>query len=61
MNSYSKISIIFFCLVAGLYTTSSTAYAHNRDTLISRYSEFTELYSPEKLFIHTDKSLIYLE
>lgn len=38
------------------WANSSITWANNIDTLISRYSQFTELYSPEKLFIHTDKS-----
>lgn len=69
MNSNTKASYVILCMVAALAIISTElagqtspslaknniASAYKMDSLLNNYSQFTELYSPEKLFIHTDK------
>ena len=51
-----KKSTLFFTCSLLLY--SSNMWAQNiKDSVLSRYSKFAEESSPEKLFLHTDKSL----
>jgi hypothetical protein len=58
MNSRKSFSLLFFAFIFINFTLSKSANAQiNRDSLITRYAEFSEVLSPEKLYLHTDKSL----
>ncbi len=58
MNSRNRFSPIILSLLFLNFVSIKPANAQIiRDSLIAKFSEFSEILSPEKLYLHTDKSL----